>query len=356
MGRSLGVLLLLAFPAALQAQPGSDPHASLGVTFEAPPECPEPESFARRVRERLDQPAVADTPLHVKVTRTATGYRGRLVRTVKGRRFERHVEGTPCGALTDALALVTALVLQGRGPALRPVRVEPTAEAKAPSRTQPTRNVDRGRTTAAPTPPARAATAEQGPRAQPGTQPRPTAPSARDRRTIPDDPGVRLRLRGGAQLGQAPHPMPLVMLGGSLTLGTDLELTLWAGGSPLTEVRIEAGRGAWWWSAAGTDLCYSLGSQTRWAGALCAGLEFGAFMAAGEGTREARRATPPWIAASAAGSLRYQPPGSAWFAEALLALPVPLRRERFVVLSGHVLHEVPAVTLRMALGLGVELH
>jgi hypothetical protein len=344
----VALFAVAGLPRAL-AQP-----ASLGVTWDAPKECPD-QAYVRGEVERLLMGGPhngAPVEARARVARADAGrWSVHLVTVREGATGERSLEASSCRSLADATALIIALTIDpARVAANRP---GPDLDASAgPVDSANGGGSQDGATEATP------ATPESAP---PQPLPPTTAASAKAApkeappKKAPDRPGLRsdrfaIVASVGGDLGSLPKP----------AYGFTLALALLAGG-----FRFEA-YGAYWpaqpsYVAAfpsdggqvrlitgGLRACYAVVRGVLELGP-CAGLELGAMHGEGFGVLSPSASDGLWFAASLTGRAAWRIIGPFGLALDVGAF-VPFRRDQFFLTQLGDVHQAALVEGRAVLG------
>jgi hypothetical protein len=336
--------MVFGFVARAAAQGDAEPAESLRdrirLTYQAPTECPDADTFRELVLRRVPvgweaSPEELARQVEVVVSNGKSGY----VATIelvdeRGERVARVVRGEHCPEVVDAMGLVTALTIQARVEEARDhsePAVPPAAEA-TPSVPVPA--------TTAPVDPA-------PPRPPPPPTSRPAAEGTSHLRI-----SARGALTSGIGLVAAPGAaLGLVFERRSARFGVALQ--------GFSTGRVEA-RGVpvrFELLAARLEGCPYALPFASWASVEpCAVIETGTLT--GEAYEDPPavvrgvRGSALWLATAAAGRAVGRFGSFVLELEALVG--VPIRRERFYVEGGDVVHRVPALYAAGAAGLGVR--
>jgi hypothetical protein len=289
------------------------------VDYDAPSGCPAARDFTAGVTGRTERARIARSADTVVVeVRVASGalIEGRIhIRGVDREAIERTVRAASCAEVVDALALITALAF------------DPDASAEArPREAEPD------------LPP-------------PNPPPGPTPPSPR--------PSSQAELEWAFGLGIGLIPFDSALPGNDVGLAAFVAASS-EGKTLAPEVLVIATRR----TGSASQAKFSLttltlaGCPLRFpaTGALaarpCAGFELGALSAEGVGLAIERRPTRLWLAPMllGRGEWRFAAPFAAHVG---VGLSVPLTRQHYFFDSGERVHDIPAVSAGMELGLGV---
>lgn len=311
MLRAHAIAVLVVAGAAGTA--AADPER-IAVQYTVPAGCPDQAAFVAAIQTRATAVVAVDGARLFVVTihaaADAAPITGTLSIIADGAETTRELTGATCAETVDALALAAALAIEEQA-AATPAPVEPAAVVRVdPPAVPPPRLTPRSWRIAA-----GAGVARFG-----GVTPAGVFAVA-VHASLGRDRGPRFRI------GVARSERDDIA---TATGGADLRATL---------VRLDA--------------CPIALVRGRFDAAPCAGLELGALTAHGADVTMATGDTRPWVAPDAALRLRAR---SGRFAIELEgAIAFPLIRDRFVILPSTTVHEVPAVTTTVGLGITVDL-
>jgi hypothetical protein len=299
---------------AEEAPPPESPR--LALTYAAPPECPTETDFGERLAQRTRDRGVDGRILdlrrfEIRIATFPGGARADITAfDPGGRRTERRLDAATCAEAVDAAALVVALTLEE-------ARSQPEALPPPPSPPPPIAPV----------------------------QP----PAITDRFSV----SVAMLVLSGI----APEAVPAIGAGVRFARGNPGSVEILALAefryAPEAEIATPEGDARFTFTAGTAAVCAG-GTPVAggpWLGA-CGAVEAGTLAAGGSDTRSPRSTRNPWISAGPAASFEWP------FARPLLLIGgvealFPLRRDRFL-LGETVVHEVPALSLRAEVGLGVR--
>jgi len=353
------------------------------LTYGAPSDCPSRATFERRLRARLARsepdargPRVA---LDVRLERRSEGAVGELVLDDgRGAPARRRIEARRCSEAVDALAFVTALLLEQRrreravggrsgedagsdaDATSSAIEEPPSAGEPEPARQEDlspreaaTAETPELRTEATPSP----EQSRKEPEAAPHAPQAATAEAARTtpaRRRCGPPPRMHGELTAAALVVSGVAPIARPAAGASAALGVG-HVSLRAGvrvALPHT-ARSDEGAGRFgWWSATAALCAGSAAPTRRVGGALCAAAEVGQLHAEGDDTQAPRRARRTWTAVGPRAQLYVRVLGPL-IVQPAVELVVPIARDRFEV-GASLLHRVPSLTFRAELALGVR--
>ena len=324
---------------------GSDhPVSAPPLEWNAPDGCPSGQDVLSRVATLAAGDAVRWTrfdTIGAQVTHAGNTWRLALSFVGPGGTRTRELEGRRCEDLADAAAV--AIVLAHRIGDGSSDGWDTPSDGRATTPTSPHE--------AAPEEPAREAVAMNAPAAStdaPGPDTEPAAPAP-----APGEP-LPLALRVGAEALLDPTTLGTAAFGASA--GVTLQLGpvsagAYAFGFPSVDTPLGTGQalalGLW---GGGLRGCY------HWVPALstCALMELGELSASGVGLSQARDARDTWVAPGLSMELT-STPFEAFGVTTRLSAFHPLVRGQFRVDDGDVVHRVPAVTFRAALGVDFSL-
>ena len=319
-------LAQLALGLLFMCRPGrAEPATSAPyeLDYRAPLGCPDPATFAADVAKRVHDASRAEgARLVLTIDEQGDGFVGTLVAYDRsGAQGSRRIEGKTCREVAEALAFFSGLVIELGG------RLEAEEAPAPPPKVTP--------------PPASAPATAKAP---------PVAPSA---------PARRLELSvvalGGARGAFAPSPRLTGELGADLAVQggpwqPSARLIAFVGSSGLDSA---AGSARLRFGGARLELCpWRIGNDVL-ALHTCIGSELGLVLARGEIAEEPRSKTTPWATLEA--TLRLQ-----WFASRALFAelgggPVlPLVRTHYFFAPDRSIYSVPALSARVALGIGLR--
>jgi hypothetical protein len=299
--------------------------------------CPGYDTFARELEQRLAEggravPGARGARLIVRLdavdaadARPAARFVGELSFLRADRKWlGRELTGATCDELARAVAVVAAMMLEGRLADEEPLP-EPTAEAVDP-----------------PPPPPPPATRC------------PACPDTRPAREPPRSIG-RSNLEAGAStaLGSI---APAVAAGLSVSPAGELRPGIGVEASAVLGSSIEGGDATLRLTliAAALEGCLATSLGVRFEPEVCAGLESGVVVARGRTNDASDSRFRPWIAPRLALSGRYFP-SEVLFVELSGVGSAPLIRDRyFVAGSPQAVHSTPALAIRLCAGLGVR--
>lgn len=298
---------------------GADGVVRFRVEYRAPPECPDARAFVAGVTGRTKQAIVAPGPdaraVEV-VIESAPALEGRVrIAGPRGEIGERSVRGAVCREVVDALALITALSF------------DPEASSEVTDEPVP-----------APAPEAPPSVAA-GPRA----------------------PSLAWSLYAGLTLVPFESALPGSDLGFGAAVGASSEgaivapLTLLTVRRTTGDVARVGGRAELGVTSAGLVGCpVRIPAQGALALRPCAGFELGRLDAEGVNLTQGRRHSSVWLlpTVGARGQWQFSAP---FVASAELGAGFPLKRQHYTFDSGERVHDIPRVSLGVALELGVEL-
>lgn len=350
---ALAVLLTSALAHKAEAHPNDVDR--LQLTWSAAPGCPSKIDLLAEVGKLLDARANEDIsekepiPVHATVSRDADGsFVVRLETPGEGATQARELRGSTCKAVTDATALILALMID-------PDAAMSPGEEEAPSETKTTDD-------------------------QPEVAPPPTSAPPPDRRapaktqkpTIPADPArpidIRLNAWAGADIGSLPGVAPGFGALGSIAFGVprlSLGIAFWPDKAGTLAAL----------PSAGSDVGLVAGELGSCAALLqkpieiapCAAVEIGQLFAEGFGVTGARRGAAAWVALKGGGAFAWRPfekqapqkeeqpfLGRVGIT-ARFELVIPLLRPRFVIEGIGPVHSPADVAGRGALGIEITL-
>lgn len=335
----------LALALALHAEP-----PPVDVRWQADASCPVAR-FHARLAAYLEG-ATRQRPVRVTAEiRRDKRWTADLVVTSADGRTERQLTGNACDELVDAAAFVTAVVVDP-GVLTRPPPAEP-AEPPADPTPAPTADPVVPRPDVAPDP---NPTVPAPPSPSP-SDPTPVRPVQKD--TPPPPPRDRARIGGFVRVaaGLEGYALPRVAPTANLTAGllgrrwrVELGGTYRAPtNSPPGEFDPQVHARIRLWTVAARGCGVLRASVLEFP--LCAGLEAGQTVSAGEGLAEPKTRYEPWLAALVGPALVWAP--RRWFALWLgVELGVPFLRRPFEVKDlGVTLYTVKPVSLRAGFGL-----
>ncbi len=328
-GVGLGAVVTLASPAA-------NAQASLG--WSAPAECPPGHDVGERVSSllgyTLDQHAER-VDFEAEVSATADGTWHLLLRVIRGgKTAERRIDGETCDAVAGAAAVAIALVLKP-DPMAEPEETfeEESADAAEPEDAEAA--LREASETPAPEPPSGSNAVSEAPQ----TPPPPTNPI-----------GAGARLTAGVDVATFGETAFAADLAFGLLVGDHWRGELF--GRLIPSQRVSVDRGArvdFQWLGGGVRGCAQ--PVTGSFGLLgCLGVEAGRIEASGQGVSRTQTARVTWLG----------PLGTVvgfWSLTDALALAgtaevaAPLARHEFQIDGIGVVHRLPAVTARFAVGL-----
>ena len=325
------------------------------IDYVAPHGCPDEESFAAQLRERVP---------HVALTRDVDALRLDVSVKVHGPRFEgrfvvheadgsvsrRAVLGATCEEVVSAVTLIAALAL----------------EPEAPSRPTTDEAVARGVTDPATASDARGATTTVGSDGQPPAVTR-SAPDASASGGPERVEGADAR-GGAASLSVGAHAGASSRMGGtvlaSASLFVDLHGATQAVFDPALRVRFERsgsgtamaprGGGQFTWTLGSVELCPTAWSVWRVRVSPCARVDGGALAADGQDVQPSRSDVRVWLSAGAVGRARFHVAGPV-YAELEETAFVPLVRDRFYVAPDVTVFRAAPLGWAMSGGLGVSI-
>lgn len=322
------------------------------LEYEASPSCPDAHRFEKEVRARLREGRMAqnDEParsFRIRLTDEGSRKVARLW-VEEGPQPARILEAESCDQVMVAMALVTALVMDGRpiGPSPPPPSSsQPTSEPPETVREAPPAPSAPPLVVTPPTPPS----PETSLREPPALLPLPAALEAIAEPEPPHPlPAKRSLLSLGLRVGTESALGPEPLFGGQVALGheseTGRELRVFVSWLEGRAVDAGPGRARFGFVGGGLEACQAM---TEPLSGLrigpCLGLEAGALR--GEGLAfgaivEPKRATRLWMAGRMLGQLRFRAGSLA--AEIAGGAVLPLTRSSFVFETPHsVVHETP---------------
>jgi len=279
------------------ARPAHAETELVELRYDAPASCPtrgeiEAAIRARTASVRFGVPG--QRVLAIAISASGDGYRGTLAIDAAANAAEKQLSAERCDDLASAFALVAALA------------IDPAAAAA----------------------------------------PQPRAPTATRWQ-------LDAALAGMVDMGTG----PVAMLGAILVAGADwrdayrLELGAVVGRDAKTE---ESGQASFTWLALRPAACRRWrGRRRSVAGLGCGHAEVGVVRASGADIVNQRERTRLWLAAGAHGAAELAL-SSRMFAQLQLGLSVPLLRTRYLFAPAVAIHETPAVTGWMGLGVGMQ--
>ncbi len=353
------IAVLAAFGASLfSTTPGrADVTEAISLGYEARGSCPPEDEFLALVRSqttrwtRASEGTTAGRTMRVVVVESASETRGRLVvSNTKGIVSEREIVGPSCAAVTRAMAIMVAVAIDPRAgfadlPADERLTTEPRERmTREPSAEHPTPPADH------PAPPA------DRPARPAGEQ---SAPARRDL--------LRISLDVRAESTSA------VVRGSLLGIGASMKFEPAEGAGPSwfrawkpnvaigirqsfpRELAIRGGSAEFLWTAAHARACpFSWTIPRTFTISPCAEINVGRLSAVAEGFSEARAVTTLW----------YDLGGSMWatvriagrmFLSSTFLVTAPGVRQPFVLASGAIISDAPAVGVLGGLGLGMAM-
>jgi hypothetical protein len=360
---ALAALAALAAGAAGSEAGGAEERARISLRYSAPEGCPAAADVIKEVDRLLgDRAAPSAAPIEVSARvsqEDGGGYRLRLEATRDGTPRVRELRGPTCAAVTDAAAVILALMIDPSAVASAPEEAPKAAQSEPektaqgdPPRTAPGEVAANppvspsAPTPSAPTPSAPAPAASSAP---PSNAPAGAASRARA-------PGVSLGLGAwaGADIGSIAPLSAGFGLVGTLFYGPqrfDLGLGVWPERSSTLADRPSAGGDVSLTAlSAGTCRAIPAGPISL---APCGSLEIGRLSAAGFGVPRPGSGAAPWVALKAGGMAAWEPWDSVWVTLRLEAV-VPFIRPRFILEDVGAVHQPSAVAGRAAAGLEVR--
>jgi hypothetical protein len=333
-----GALLL----ASHLAHAGEAENPRFRLVFSAPPQCPDRAAFLAAIHARTPRPHLVEdddgSAISLRVAIETAGdlsASGRLeLREPDGTEETRSVTSRTCAEVTDALALVAAVMLDPEarmGPA--PAPPAPTGTALPPPAPAPP---------APPVPPS-------PPQPPPAPRPAPLAPRA-----------TRWHLWGGAEVGALGGIGPAVAPMGGLFVDVERNARGLASTARLgvdlatTSSALRTGRHTYEWGGATLRICpayLTLPSSLRFAP--CAGFQVGWHRGTTRDVRSPSTHSDLWLAPTLGGSLE-------WRASSSVSLELqggalfPLRQSRFFLAPSSTIFEVPAAAAMGSLGVRVR--
>lgn len=374
---ALAALAALAVGAAASEAGGADERARISLRYSAPEGCPAAADVIKEVDRLLgDRAAPSAAPIEVSARVTQEdggGYRLRLEATRDGTPRARELRGPTCAAVTDAAAVILALMIDPSAVASAPEEAPKAAQDGAPkaAQSEPSESSESKKTAqgeaprtapgevaanpavspSAPTPsaPTPSAPAPAASPAPPSSGPAGAAPRARA-------PGVSLGLGAwaGADIGSIAPLSAGFGAVGALFYGRqrfDLGLGVWPERSSTLADRPSAGGDVSLIAfSAGTCRAIPAGPFSL---SPCGSLEIGRLSAAGFGVERPGSGAAPWVALKAGGMAAWEPWDSVGVTLRLEAV-VPFIRPRFILENVGAVHQPSAVAGRAAAGLEVR--
>ncbi|HEX6766931.1 MAG TPA: hypothetical protein VF103_15655 [Polyangiaceae bacterium] len=352
-----GGIILAAPPASSETQyPAVEPD-HVRISFVAPRTCPDKASLVAQISKRVTIPWLADDTelarhIAVALEQTPTGFRGRMDYVDgSGRTVTRSLDAPDCDQAMAGIALVTALAIETQAATPLPEADSPRAPADAPTQ----RQIAATGTAAAVEASATHASSTEAVRADSSATSSSSAPS-------PTAARESMRHEVGAFAGAMRGVGPGVAFGGAVFWGIGQE--------PFPVVRViarwyQAGDGED--SASGMDarfrviagapqLCMGHSFVGALAGALCAGIELGQYMAQGTTGDASLFDTHAyylfWAAAEVAAPVRLA--GKTAFVQLEPALRFPLVDGSFTFNNpDELVYDIPDVALALNLAVGI---
>jgi hypothetical protein len=315
MLRPRAIAVLVVAGAAGTAAPAVAEPEAIGLQYSVAAGCPDQAVFVAAIQARASAVVAIDGArlFMVAIPAAADGapVTGTLTIFADGAETTRELTGATCAETVDALALAAALAIEDQAAAAPPVVPPPVV----PVDVDPPSVVTRAATTRSWHVSAGAGAARFG-----GIT-----------------PGGVFAVAVNASLGRDRGPR--FRIGVARSERDDIATATGSADLRATLVRLDA--------------CPIALVRGRFDAAPCAGVELGALTAHGADVTMATGDTRPWVAPDAALRLRAR---SGRFAIELEgAVAFPLIRDRFVILPSTTVHEVPAVTTTVGLGITVDL-
>ncbi|MCK6592040.1 MAG: hypothetical protein L6Q76_31190 [Polyangiaceae bacterium] len=365
---ALGVLLASALARGAEAAPSSVER--LRLTWSAIEGCPSEKELLAEVAKLLGEKARAlaePIPVKAAVSRDANGsFTMRLETPGEGGTLARELRGSTCKAVTDAAALILALMIDPDAATTDP---EEPIEAKMPAGEEDREKIPAEPEPASPPQPETPPTLTSAPpsrRASTQAPPLPSSPRANETRAFPRTdrtPPIDFRVNAwaGADIGSLPGVAPGFGALGSVALGIprlSLGFAVW----PKKAGTLDA------LPSAGSDVEILAGEFGACAALLrkpieiapCAAVEIGRIAAEGFGVPNARTGASVWGALKGGSTIVWRPfeTQPSWSRIGLttrIELVIPLVRPRFVIEGTGPVHTPAAVAGRGALGIEITL-
>ncbi len=359
-----GAAALVLSAGPLLAQEDVEP---LAVAYQAPEDCPDASAFAAEIMARTSRARFVQTDqtariMHVVITRTRSGYSGRLsMEDASSKASPREVSAATCADVASALGLIGALAVDPRASvAPRPLPSGgasrgPAAPATEDAQTrEPVRQDGKDRRSdasearpSAPAPPVEPTGARAGPR-----EPGPLEAGLQGEVAFLAGAVVSGRLFAGVALRDGPKTRRGFAFAPALRIAF--------GRSLLVERSAVVGGADLQWTVGSLDLCpVRLGLATGLGLRPCAEFGAGLLEAHGREVASAMERSRPWAALSAYARLLWEPlsrspPSPRLSVEAEVGAQAPLVRESFFFNPDVSVYEAPAAAFLARLGLGVR--